>query len=366
MKISDLDKNLKVSDGNIPQSAVWLDAKNDVFKLYGVFYDEKNHHFARMPKSVAANVSKGVEVFSCNTSGGRIRFKTNSRFIGIKAVMENSQLMPHITLAAQSGFDLFVRDNLGIDRYCSTFLPPFGMTKGYSSVYYVKQKYYDSNLSYKDEALEYTINFPLYDEVKELYIALDKEALLLNADGYKGFKPMIFYGSSITHGGCASRPGNSYPAIISRELNIDFINLGFSGNCLGESVMADYICGLDMSVFICDYDHNAPSVEHLKKTLPALYTKFRKNKPSTPFIFVSAPDVLLHPEAFNPRRNVVMETYNNALKNGDENVYFVDGATLFEGENWDLCTVDGCHPNDLGFYRMAKRISKEIKSALSL
>lgn len=366
MKISDLDKNLKVPDGNVPQSAVWLDAKSDIFKLYGVFYDNENHHFARMPKNVAAGVSKGVEAFSCNTSGGRIRFKTNSPFIAIKSVMENSQPMPHITLVAQSGFDIFVKNPEGIDRYLASFLPPFGMTKGYSSVYYVKEKYYDSNLSYNGKVLEYTINFPLYDEVKELYIALDKDAVLLKADGYKDLKPMVFYGSSITHGGCASRPGNSYPAMISRELNVDFINLGFSGNCLGESVMADYIRDIDMSVFVCDYDHNAPSVKHLKNTLPALYKSFREKQPSTPFVFVSAPDVLLHPEVFNERRSIVIEAYNDALKSGDENVYFVDGAKLFEGENWDLCTVDGCHPNDLGFYRMAKCISKTIKKALSL
>ena len=331
MKISDLDKNLKVSDGNIPQSAVWLDAKSDVFKLYGVFYDEENHHFARMPKSVAANVSKGVEVFSCNTSGGRIRFKTNSRFIGIKAVMENSQLMPHITLAAQSGFDLFVRDNLGIDRYCSTFLPPFGMTKGYSSVYYVKQKYYDSNLSYKDEALEYTINFPLYDEVKELYIALDKDAVLLEADGYKDLKPMVFYGSSITHGGCASRPGNSYPVIISRELNIDFINLGFSGNAKGEDAIMDYIASLDMSVFVYDYDHNAPTTEHLAATHYKGYKKVRDAHPDMPIIMMTRPKY--HIVEFEKERNaVVRETFGRAISEGDKKVYFIDGRELLDPE----------------------------------
>lgn len=366
MKIGDIDKNLKISDNTVPERAVWLDAKAEPFKLYGVFYDKENSHYARMPRNIASSVSNGVEVLSFHTSGGRIRFKTDSPYIAIKAVMDNSQPMPHITLTGQSGFDLFVRDENGFDRYCSTFIPPFGMTKGYTSLYSVRQRYYGSYLNYTGKVLEYTINFPLYDEVKELYIALDKDAVLTESDGYCDLKPMVFYGSSITQGGCASRPGNSYPAMISRALNIDFINLGFSGSCLGESAMADYISTLDMSVFICDYDHNSHSPAHTRETLPALYEKIRKSHPTLPFIFVSNTDAKLHPSIFIPRKEAVLEAYNKAVSTGDKNVYFVDGTNLFGNDCWDLCTVDGCHPNDLGFYRMAEGISKTIKEALYL
>ena len=83
---------------------------------------------------------------------------------------------------------------------------------------------------------------------------------------YRDMKPVLYYGSSITQGGCCSRPGNTYQAVVSRRLNIDFVNLGFSGNARGERAMAEYVAAQPMSAFAFDYDHNAPSVEHLKNT----------------------------------------------------------------------------------------------------
>lgn len=366
MKIGDIDKNLKISGVEVPKNTVWLDAKSKPFNLYGVFYDAESSWYLRMPKNIAKNVSKSIEALNRNTTGGRIKFKTNSPYIAIKAVMENSQPMPHMALTGQSGFDLFVKDSDGYDRYCYTFIPPYSMTNGYCSVYNVSRRYYDSYLPYTDKVLEYTINFPLYDGVKELYIALDKDAVTLEADGYRNLKEMVFYGSSITQGGCASHPGNSYPAMVSRALNIDFINLGFSGNCLGESVMADYIADLDMSVFVCDYDHNSYNPQHTRDTLPYFYKKVREKHPTLPFVFVSNTDAKIHPSVFVPRREAVAEAYNNALSTGDKNVYFIDGTTLFGDDGWDLCTVDGCHPNDLGFFRMAQGITETIKTALNL
>ena len=124
--------------------------------------------------------------------------------------------------------------------------------------------------------------------------------------------------------------------------------------------MVQYLADLKMSIFVCDYDHNAPDAEYLKKTHMPLYRAVRAKQPELPIIFVSSPDILQSPECFIPRREVIRETYQTALEEGDKNVYFIDGAELFAGEDWDSCTVDGCHPNDLGFYRMARRIEKEI------
>lgn len=211
---------------------------------------------------------------------------------------------------------------------------------------------------------DYTINFPLYDGVKELYIALKKGAVILEPTPYSHSVPVVYYGSSITQGGCASRPGNSYEAIISRRLDVDYRNLGFSGSGKAEDLMAQYLADLEMSIFVCDYDYNAPDVEYLEKTHLPLYRAVRSKQPNVPIIFVSAPDILMDPETFVPRREVIRRTYTIALEEGDRNVYFIDGAELFDGDDWDSCTVDGCHPNDLGFYRMAMRIEREIVQLL--
>ena len=119
-----------------------------------------------------------------------------------------------------------------------------------------------------------------------------------------------------------------------------------------------------MSIFVCDYDHNAPDTEYLKKTHMPFYHAIRAKQPNLPIIFISAPDILMAPDCYSPRREVIRETYQAAVDEGDKNVYLIDGAELFAGESWDSCTVDGCHPNDFGFYRMAMRIEKEIVRCL--
>lgn len=355
MKIEELDSNLLVESDIKEQDIVWLDVKNSPFIINGIFYDEKTRQYLRMPWDIADKVSEGVSYLNTNTAGGRVRFQTDSSFIGIRAVMNTNSLMSHITLAGQSGFDMYRKkemDDMAI--YCHTFMPPMGMHTGYDSPYQTEGK-----------MAEYTINFPLYDGVKELYIALKKDALILPPNPYKYADPIVYYGSSITQGGCASRPGNSYQAIISRRLDVDHINLGFSGNAKGEDVMVQYLAGLKMSAFVCDYDHNAPSLDYLKATHMPLYRAIRKEQPKLPIIFVSAPDVLINP-VWAERRSVVRDTYETALREGDRQVYYIDGGELFAGEAWDSCTVDGCHPNDLGFYRMAMRIEKELQKIFGI
>ena len=350
MKIEELDRNLIVETDITEPDIVWLDIKQAPFVIHGVMYDEKRGMYTRMPQEIADQVSPGVADLNRHTAGGRVRFRTNSRFIGIRAVMRTDFLMPHITLAGQSGFDLY-RKKAGdsTEVFYATFMPPMGMRTGYSSPFVTD-----------GEMADYTINFPLYDGVNELYIALKKDAVISEPEAYRHPVPVVYYGSSITQGGCASRPGNSYQAIISRRLNVDHINLGFSGNGKAEPVMADYLASLNMSVFVCDYDHNAPDIAHLKATHLPLYRTIRKAHPDIPYIIVTAPGMLINPTHFAPRRDVIKETYLTALAEGDKNVYFIDGGELFAGEDWDSCTVDRTHPNDLGFYRMAMRIGKEL------
>lgn len=354
MRIEEIDRNLMVETDITEPDIVWLDIKQAPFVIHGVMYDEKRGMYTRMPQEIADQVSPGVAGLNSHTAGGRVRFCTNSGFIGIRAVMSTSSLMPHITLVGQSGFDLYrKKPGDSTEVFCHTFMPPMGMRTGYSAPFPT------------DGAMaDYTINFPLYDGVKELYIALKKDAVISEPTPYRHPVPIVYYGSSITQGGCASRPGNSYQAIISRRLNVDHINLGFSGNGKAEPIMVDYLASLDMSIFVCDYDHNAPSVEHLKATYLPLYRAVRAAHPDIPIVIVSAPDVLLKPETYLERRDVIRQTYLTALAEGDKNVYFIDGGELFAGEDWDSCTVDGTHPNDFGFHRMAMRIGKEIAPLL--
>ena len=184
---------------------------------------------------------------------------------------------------------------------------------------------------------------------------------------YRDIKPVVIYGSSIVHGTAASRPGNIYPLVISRQLNVDVRNLGFSGNAKGEKVLAEWMATLPMSVFVCDYDYNAPTVEHLNETHYAMYETIREKNPELPYIMISRPNywtLIRAQEEVLQRRDVVMTSYLKARQSGDKNVYFIDGMSFFRGEHQYEYTLDGVHPNDAGFLQMAEGIGTVIRHVL--
>lgn len=340
--ISKVDKNFVVNTEIDKQDIKFYSIDESPFKIYGVF--RENGRYRRMPEKVAKSVSDGVYKLHACTAGGRVRFVTDSSYIAINVTSDYIMRMPHFALTGTMGFDMYV-DNC----YAETFVPPYIIENGYESVFDFDKK----------ELREITINFPLYSDVNELYIGLEENAILKEASPYKNDKPVVYYGSSITQGGCASRPGMSYQAIVSRECNHDYINLGFSGSAKAEDEMIEYIKNMDMSVFVYDYDHNAPSVEHLQNTHEKMFKAIREKHPLIPIIMMSRPKYYLNEQEVI-RRGIVETTYNNAVSSGDKNVYFIDGKALTE-----LCkdsgTVDGVHPTDFGFASMAKALIKVIE-----
>ena len=284
---------------------IFRDVREDPFTVYGLYHYRQEPVFRRLPQSVAMQANEGVQTLHTNTAGGRVKFKTNSKTITIQCDMPSLCDMPHMPRCGSSGFDL-----------------------------------------------------------TSLHIGLDDNATLASGQPYRFPLPVVYYGSSITQGGCASRPGNSYPAVISRKYDCDFLNLGFAGSAKGEPALAEYIAQLPMSAFVLDYDHNAPDVEHLQSTHEAFYQRIRRQQPTLPILLVGRPDFYMHKQDDSQRRDVILTTYRNALQNGDSNVYFLDGHSLFEGDERDACTVDGKHPNDLGFHRMASVIGSVIGTLL--
>ena len=323
----------------------------EVFSISGIF--KENGLYRRLPEAVAKTVNAGVNEYHSVTSGGRVRFKTDSSCIAIKVKMGIINLDSNAPVTANAGFDLYERKN-NRQYFVKNFMPPFEMTETYEDVINLQGR----------EFKEYVINFPMWSEVAELYIGVDKEARLEKADDYTVKTPVVFYGSSITMGKCFSRPGCSYENILSQRLDFDYINLGFGGSAKGEQEIADYIAGLDMSVFVLDYDWNAPDVEYLKETHERFYKTVRKAHKDIPIIMMSRPKYYLSEEE-KLRRQVVEETYKNALER-NENVYFIYGNTLMDDKVRDNGTVDGVHPNDAGFMSMANVIEPVLKKALKL
>ncbi len=341
--VTSFDKRLRVED-IARDGLTFYDVLEQPFAVYGVKYEDDR--FRRMPRAVAEQVSEAVAFLNDNTAGGRVCFRTDSNKVAVHAQLCAVGKMPHFALTGSVGFDVYADG-----RYVGSLIPPFDVQDVFEAQVWLDGKEHDIQ-----------INFPLYSGVRALYIGLQEQASLSAAPAVSGL-PVVFYGSSITQGGCASRPGNSYQAILSRELGFDYINLGFSGSALAEPTMIDYIASLPMRVFVMDYDHNAPDVTHLKRTHEPFYKAVRAAHPDLPIIMMTRPSYHLCDEE-KKRLAVVKATYRRARTAGDENVFFIDGRQLVGKTFAEIATVDGAHPNDAGFYTMAKRLRKTLEPLL--
>lgn len=351
--IEQIDRNMAVVTRIEDPDVVWHDVHSAPFSLHGFCMpQEAGDIFRRFPLDIAASVSDHVRLLSEYTAGGRVRFKTNSPYVALHAELGELHPMDHMAFTGIYGFDLYIKVD-GEYFYRGTFRPS---TK--------RERVFEGRVLLPAGTQEVTIHFPLYNGVDRLFVGVKEGSDILASAPYTHEKPVVYYGSSITQGGCASRPGNAYAAMISRMLDCDHINLGFSGSCKGEEPMAHYIAQLPMSVFVYDYDHNAPDAAFLEKTHEKFFHILRAACPDLPVIFVTCPDFYLHEAQRTPCYDVIWRTYQNALAAGDKKVAFIDGRTLFEGKFKHDCTVDGVHPNDMGFMFMAEKIGKEVKKWL--
>lgn len=352
MGIKDLDRNFEFENVDEASDLVFYRPTEPPFGLYGVFYDEKAQCFLRMPQAVAERVSAGVNTLNRCTAGGRLRFSTDSAKFTIRVQWSCFGRLPHMPLSGSSGFTLAEETADGV-KFIAECMPDWCDENGFER----------SVALPGNEMRNYILYFPLYNEVTDLKLGLMRNARVGEGKKYKQVAPILYYGSSITQGGCASRPDNSYQALISKWNGIDFINLGFSGNARAETPMVDYLSSVESSLIVVDYDHNAYSAEYLRQTHYRMYEQLRKACPVKPILFISKPDFERDAEA-EERLHIICETYRRAKTAGDDKVYMIDGRQLFGKEDRENCTVDGTHPNDLGFYRMAQAIGGEIGEIL--
>jgi hypothetical protein len=327
------------------------------FVLSGFAWFEEERAFCRLPQAALPKANDGVRGLAWNTAGGQVRFRTDSTVIAIIAELCSGSDMNHMPRSGSSGFDLF----LGIGRqkrFIGFAIPDAGSTR------------VEGLLAWEDllrdgqsvgTLRDFSLNFPLYNGVNRVSVGLAPGYRILPPSPLAVSKPIWFYGSSITQGGCASRPGNAYTNHVARWLDADHVNWGFSGSARGEPMMAELIASRPMSVFVMDYDHNAPTVDHLRQTHEPFFQIIRRARPDTPVVFVTRPDYDPGNADHDARREIVRATYEAARRRGDKRVFFVDGSTLFEDADRDACAVDRCHPNDLGFYRMARGIAPVVR-----
>ena len=318
------------------------------FALDGFYWRKAGEPLWRYPAAVLDNpkINGNLRRQGRRASGGVIRFKTDSRYLALRPVIDG---------VGEARFDLLELTPQG-HRFRSS-VSFFGNGKNAARALLNPPW---GKLRPEKPMREWVLYLPLFREVKSIEIGLEPGAKIEAPSPYKLDKPIVFYGSSITHGMGSSRPANTYPALLCRKVGAPLVNLGVGGGCRAELEVADALAELDCAVFVMDYDHNSGSYDYLVKTHEPFFKRLREKHPELPILVLSKGD---NP---NPRTTaVIRKTVENAKARGDRKVYFIDGAQYFSKFDDPLQpTIDGCHPTDLGFYAMYQVILPVLEEML--
>ncbi|MCF6268961.1 MAG: SGNH/GDSL hydrolase family protein [Melioribacteraceae bacterium] len=343
-------EDTKISDNDI---IVWHDPREEPFGLVGFEWIEEDSVYRRLPVNPNWEIIEAVDRLSNKTAGGQVRFRTDSKVIFIKVVLEKKSSMSRMSASGQSAFDLYITEN-GIKRYLKT--------AGFSS----DSVRYTSRLFSSDETKlrDFTLNFPLYNGVKSLYIGLEQDSKIDKPLLFSNVNKFVIYGTSITQGGYVSRPGMAYSNIISRKLDAQFVNLGFAGNGRGEPELAHLINEIsDVGFIILDYEANANHT--IQKNINPFIDILREKHSTTPILIMSKTRYTAAQEGSEmyktlmSNRDFQKKMVEERKAKGDDNIYFIDGSEIY-GNDYFECTVDGKHPNDLGAYKIADALIKAI------
>lgn len=329
------------------------------FRISGLHANPEREYY-RVPPEVAEATSPSVARLSLFTAGACVRFATDAKQIALITVLRERHVYGTMTVNGVSSPEVYIETDGPVFTQAAILRPPFQEDNLIDPVM-------ECRVPLPGEGMRTVcLYLPLCNGVRALYIGLPKGSVPAAPRTRAIETPILFYGSSITQGMCAAMPGSCYSAILGRRLDAAVRNLGFAGSALGEKAIAEYIAEQEMSAFILDYDHNAPTPEHLKATHEPLFRIVREKHPDLPVIMLTRPNFESNPEENTVRRDVVRETYENALAAGDKNVYFIDGETFYGPTERGLCYADDVHPNTLGFLRMADAVEPVLRKAMKL
>ncbi len=351
-RISDLDTNfrpLESADG-----CTWYDAKT--LPVEGRGWNATASFYSRLPARAESRVPGAVWELSQRTAGMGIRFVSDAPVINVRWEVTYADLgMPHMPPSGMSGVDLYGYNDGGW-RWAGCGIP-----QG-------KRTTVPMGGALLPGEREYLLYLPLYNGVVDLAIGLPEGARIKAAEprkhGGAGRKPFVVYGTSIVQGGCAARAGMGYVEILARKLDRPSINLGFSGNGRMEPMLAELLAELDVSAYVLDAVPNmTPTL--IEERLAPFVATLRQARPQTPIVIVEGVTYqrawLQTPgTAGHEARNAALRhAYRQLIDRGVSGLHWVDGAGLLGDDG--LGTVDGVHPTDLGFHRMAQVLEPVLR-----
>ncbi|MCL2522645.1 MAG: GDSL-type esterase/lipase family protein [Erysipelotrichales bacterium] len=347
--VEKLDKFMD-SETEVPSNVEYFNPlQNSNVKFLGLPFVKENQNYQRISNSFIEKfqvVNPKLIELGAHTAGVSIVFKTDTPILVLRSKLNKGAVLWNMSPILEIGFDLYLKINNKWEFYQTS--KHKHLDKSHEAIMFEK-------LDRSEK--EVLINFPCYSAVLELEIGLEEKSFIKTSASFSDAKRWLFYGTSITQGACASRPGMSYVNILSRYFNKEIVNLGFSGNALAESVMAEMILevsGLDI-VFI-DIDANAVEFNTLKPNLELFLKTIRKYSKDLKIILISR--VLDVYQKTNKKTNAI---YLDTLyfqreivkKLNDQSLFFINGYDIFPLKEYSDYTVDGIHFSDLGYYKFA-------------
>ena len=365
-EVSKYDPAMAAVNAVVTNGVKWIDGK--FLPLEGRVFDDVEHYYDRLPKNVTTNVNGGVRGMKHHTSGMQFRFVTDSKELHFKWMSYNSGLaMHHMPSTGVSGIDVYKQDKNGQWKYVRTGSITDAKKGGSFKISWTP-------------GTPCLVNLPLYNGIKSFSLGIDPAASVKALGPRKSGvnKPVVFYGTSITHGGCCSRPGLSFVNIVGRNLDVPVVNLGFSGSGRMEFEMSSHLAAIDASCYVLDClwnmnkagttfdfhdikDRDDP-IGVVKERYEPFIRALRKARPDVPIVMAEQCDV--HCKGPNAKDKLIRKLYEQLVAEGWKNLVYLPKTDMYSGDTEG--TVDGCHPNDIGMASMAKAFGAAVKEALEL
>ena len=352
-----IDKQLAVRQSSDP--TLWYDIRE--LDIEGKGWQDTEHFYDRLPLRAKGVVRDAVWELGQQSAGLFVRFVTDGTTIKARWILRSERLgSEHMPATGVSGLDLYVRKEAGGWHWLGVGRP---------SQFPVNQKTLVEGLA--PGTHEFLLYLPLYNGVESVQVGLAPDAFLAKAPQRPSekAKPILIYGTSITQGGCASRPGMAYTAILGRRLERPVINLGFSGNGPMELELGRLIAELDPAVFVLDCLPNMEAGQVAERAVPFV-KMLRQKRPDTPIVLVenitytNAVFVSSRNESCTSKNAALRKAYQQLVEEDIKRIFYLPGDLLL-GQDGEA-TVDGTHPTDLGFLRMADAMEPVLREALKV
>ncbi len=356
----DLDKYMRIRVAEDEPDVGYRPLNTQNAYFFGLGDTEALTKFTAEDTAYAADhCSEGVRWYNTHHAGAQIHFSTDSKKLRLHFKLNIAHNGATLTPNGQCGFNLYLYDEAQ-DRY--NFVAVTGIPQNTTEI---KSKL----LEFDEKKKRHFILFmPMYAGARNIELGLDLDAQIWRETLYRTDAQILFYGTSITQGGCASRCGLIPPNVLSREFRMPVIDLGFSGNAVGEAELFTFMTHYDnLKVIILDYGANASMDATIERGLEIL----RAAMPTVPILVLSRlPQICdyTHPDGWGKHREnkaaALRKIIHRLRRKGDKNLYFMDGAKIF-GDNWQDCLTDNGHPNDLGFARVTAALRPVLKRLLA-